>query len=147
MWITKPETEMAKEVFIGVGVGFLGLFIAILGCLKNKWAGALKKTSTFLQLLKETGMRAGEAARLRWVDVDSERNAITLNNPEKNSNARIFKASSKLLAMFNALPKTSDKWGYPPQPPLFSISVMIFMSLFKSGYKTDIRRFLIPLLS
>jgi len=32
--ITKPQTGMATEVFIGVAVGLLGLFIAYLG---YKW--------------------------------------------------------------------------------------------------------------
>jgi hypothetical protein len=32
--ITKPQTGMASEVFIGVAVGLLGLFIAYLG---YKW--------------------------------------------------------------------------------------------------------------
>jgi integrase len=31
-------------------------------------AGSQKKLSTFLQLLKETGMRSGEATRLKWTD-------------------------------------------------------------------------------
>jgi integrase len=35
-------------------------------------AGMGVKMSTYLQLLKETGARAGEAWRLRWTDLDSE---------------------------------------------------------------------------
>jgi len=70
-------------------------------------AGCGPKTSTFLQLLKETGMRAGEANRLAWTDIDMERRTITLNSPEKSGNPRMFKVSSKLIAMLNALPKTS----------------------------------------
>jgi integrase len=67
-----------------------------------------KKTSTFLQLLKETGMRSGEAIKLKWIDVDFEQNTVRVNNPEKNSNARMFKVSGKLIAMLNALPKKSE---------------------------------------
>ena len=40
-------------------------------------AGVGKKTATFLQLLKETGMRPGEAWNLRWIDIDTER--LTVN--------------------------------------------------------------------
>ncbi|MEM2995824.1 MAG: tyrosine-type recombinase/integrase [Candidatus Bathyarchaeia archaeon] len=66
-----------------------------------------KKTATFLQLLKETGMRAGEAWRLKWTDVD----LVNLNvrvTPEKGSNPRILKISQNLVAMLNTLHKKSE---------------------------------------
>lgn len=66
------------------------------------------KTATFLQLLKETAARAGEAFRLEWINVDIERRTITVK-PEKNSNPRILKVSSKLIGMINALPRKSDR--------------------------------------
>lgn len=72
-------------------------------------ASSNKKLATFLQLLKETAMRSGEAKRLKWTDVDLERRIIILNEPEKNSNPRIWNISHKLTAMLNALPKTSPK--------------------------------------
>jgi integrase len=71
-------------------------------------AGCGGKTATFLQLLKETTMRAGEAWNLRWIDVDFISSTIRVT-PEKHSNPRMFKISSKLLAMLAALPKKSDK--------------------------------------
>jgi len=67
-----------------------------------------KKLSTVLQLLKETGMRIGEALRLDWNDVDFEKRTIVLNNPEKHGNPRMFKISEKLIAMLNRLPKDND---------------------------------------
>ncbi len=72
-------------------------------------AGCGKKTAAFLQLLKETAMRAGEANKLEWTDIDTNSRTITLNNPEKNSNTRIFKVSLKLMAMLRALPKTNTR--------------------------------------
>ena len=69
-------------------------------------AGCGPKTSTFLQLLKETGMRAGEAHKLRWADVDFE-NCTVRVTPEKGSNPRIFKISRKLLNMLVDLKATS----------------------------------------
>jgi len=51
-----------------------------------------KKLSAFLLLLKETAMRRGEAKRLQWINVDSERNTITLNDPEKRSNQEYGKS-------------------------------------------------------
>jgi len=68
-------------------------------------AGCGKKTGIFLQLLKETGMRAGEALRLRWTDMDLERKLVILNDPEKRGTPRVFNVTSRLLGMLNALPK------------------------------------------
>jgi len=72
-------------------------------------AGAGKKTSTFLQLLKETAMRAGEAKKLKWIDTDFERRIITLNDPEKGSKSRIWKVSEKLIGMLKNLPRNSER--------------------------------------
>ena len=72
-------------------------------------AGCGPKTSTLLLLLKETGMRVGEALRLAWSDIDFERRLLTLNEPEKNGNPRILKISEKLIEMLNRLPKKSDR--------------------------------------
>ena len=72
-------------------------------------AGCGKKTATFLKLLKETAMRSGEAKRIQWIDIDSERRIITLNEPEKGSNARAWKVSSTLISMLNNLPKKSER--------------------------------------
>jgi len=68
-----------------------------------------KKLSTVLQLLKETGMRIGEALRLDWSDVDFEKRTIVLNYPEKHGNPRMFKTSEKLMAMLSRLPRDNGK--------------------------------------
>ena len=70
-------------------------------------AGCGRKVSTSLQLLKETGMRIGEAWQLRWIDIDDERRTVSCR-PEKHGNPRMFKVSAKLIAMAKALPKTSQ---------------------------------------
>jgi len=72
-------------------------------------AGSGKKTATILQMIKETGMRIGEARHLAWTDLDLENNTIRVNNPEKGSNPRIFKISGKLVSMLNTLPKTDGR--------------------------------------
>ncbi|MEM2975834.1 MAG: tyrosine-type recombinase/integrase [Candidatus Bathyarchaeia archaeon] len=72
-------------------------------------AGCGKKVSTFLQLLKETAMRAGEAKRLQWTDIDFEKGIIILNRPEKGSKPRIWKVSPSLIERFKALPKESQR--------------------------------------
>ena len=65
-------------------------------------AGCGPKTATLLQLLKETGMRIGEAWRLQWTEVDMVSNTVRVT-PEKGSNPRIFKLSGKLMAMLDAV--------------------------------------------
>jgi len=71
-------------------------------------AGCGKRVGTYLQLLKETAMRAGEAWNLLWSDVDTVNNTIKVT-PEKNGNPRMFKVSSKLIAMLNSLPKKLER--------------------------------------
>jgi integrase len=66
------------------------------------------KTATLLQLLKETGMRIGEARRLQWSNIDQERKVVYVT-AEKGSNSRILPISTKLSAMLNNLPKTNEK--------------------------------------
>ena len=45
-------------------------------------AGCGKKTATFLQLPKETGMRTSEGLRLKWTDINTQRNLITLTESD-----------------------------------------------------------------
>lgn len=71
-------------------------------------SGSGKKTSCFLQLLKETGARSGEIDKLEWIDVDFEHQTVRIT-PEKGSLPRIFKLSAKCVGMLNSLPRTSKK--------------------------------------
>lgn len=69
-------------------------------------AGCSTRLSTFLQVLKETAMRSGEAIQLEWKDLDTERRILTCNKPEKGSLPRQWnKFSQKLWDMVNSLPK------------------------------------------
>lgn len=70
--------------------------------------GSNRKTAAFLQLLKETGMRAGEAWRLRWIDVDFQ-NRLVKVIPEKGGEPRAIKVTNKLLAMLKALPRDTER--------------------------------------
>ena len=67
-----------------------------------------KKLSALLQLIKETGVRIGEACRIRWIDLDLEQKTLRIQ-AEKNSKPRIFHISDKLIAMLNMLPKKSER--------------------------------------
>ncbi len=71
-------------------------------------AGCGKKTGVFLQVLKDTGARTAEASKLKWTDIDENRNIISINYPVKGSRARIVKVHSKTIAMINSLLKTGE---------------------------------------
>ena len=71
-------------------------------------ANSSKSLSALLQLLKETGMRVGEALRLKWADIDFERRTVRVT-PEKGSMPRILPISEKAIAMFKRIPTKSDK--------------------------------------
>jgi integrase len=71
-------------------------------------ASCNKKTTAFLQLLKETGVRSGEAWNLKWTDLDLENKTVRVT-PEKGSNPRVLKISSKLIAMLKLLPQEKPK--------------------------------------
>jgi len=73
-----------------------------------------QKTAAFLQLLKETGIRAGEAWSLKWTDLDAEKRTVRIT-PEKGSEPRIFRISTKLMTMLTTLPKKTQFifGGYP----------------------------------
>jgi integrase len=67
-------------------------------------AGTSPRISTYLQLLKETGMRCGEASQLKWTDIDFISRSVRIT-PEKGSNPRILPLSIKLVDMLNTIPK------------------------------------------
>ena len=67
------------------------------------------RTATFVQVLKETAMRSGEAKRLHWTDIDSEKHLLRLDEPEKGSDPRIWKVTAKLIAMLNNLPRKAAR--------------------------------------
>jgi integrase/recombinase XerD len=71
-------------------------------------SGTGRVLSTFLQLLKETGARGGEAANTKWSDVDFARKIVHIT-PEKGSRARILPISDKLIGMLNRLTRKSER--------------------------------------
>jgi len=85
-------------------------------------AGFKKRTATFLQTLKETEARCGEAWALKWTDLNG--NILTINAPEKGSLPRQHKISEKLVSMLQSLPKKDPRIFGP----------YISLSNFRSGY-------------
>jgi integrase/DNA-directed RNA polymerase subunit RPC12/RpoP len=70
--------------------------------------GSSRTLSVFLQLVKETAVRGGEASQIKWSDIDFERKIVHINSPEKGSRARILPISNKLVDMLNRLPRKTD---------------------------------------
>ena len=83
------------------------VFIPLEAELNALITGSGRKTGVFLQVLKTTGARCGEARKLKWTDVNTEANTISINEPEKGSHARTIKVSPETIAMINSLPKRS----------------------------------------
>jgi integrase/DNA-directed RNA polymerase subunit RPC12/RpoP len=67
-------------------------------------AGCSRRMGTFLQFLKETGARAGEAWSVKWSDIDIVSKVVRIT-AEKHSNPRIFHISQKLALMVENLPR------------------------------------------
>ena len=57
------------------------------------------KMGAYLQLLKETGMRPGEAWMLEWTDINPKNNTVL--------SPRIFNVSNRCMSILNSLPKKS----------------------------------------
>jgi integrase len=74
-------------------------------------AGCSLRISCFLQVMKESAIRPGEAWRLKWIDIDYENKTITLNKPEKHSRSRQFKISLKLTTMLSNIQR--EKFSHP----------------------------------
>jgi integrase len=72
-------------------------------------ASCQNQMATFLQTLKETAARPGEAWKLEWDDLDIEGKKLNISHPEKGCNSRIRPISAKLLNMLLALPRTQKR--------------------------------------
>jgi integrase len=78
-----------------------------------------KRLMTFLMTLWDTGARKGEALKIRYSDVNSNTNEISINFPEKNGKSRKVKVSERTIAMINALPKKYGENLFSTHPHAF----------------------------
>lgn len=85
----------------------------------NGAAVTSKQTATFLQVALTTGARAGEIAKIKWTDVNTDKNTIDINEAEKGSRNRTIKVPEKTIAMINALPKKHDPYVFNPNSESF----------------------------
>jgi integrase len=79
-------------------------------------SGSGNRLATFLQVLKDTGARKGEAVKIKHSDVNSCNNTISINSPGKGSKSRTVKVSEKTIAMINALPRKYGDYIFSPNP-------------------------------
>lgn len=79
-------------------------------------AGCGKRTAALLQVIKDTGARLGEAAKLQWTDIDEKAQTISVNFAEKGSNSRTIRVTEKTLAMIKGLNKKHGKYLFNPNP-------------------------------
>jgi len=72
-------------------------------------AGSPRRLAALLQLLKETGVRVGEALSLKWSEIDFENKRFTLNSTEKAGMPRQKRLPDKLASMLSGLPRKNEK--------------------------------------
>lgn len=76
---------------------------------------AMTKTGkVFLQIAKDTGARAGEIIKIKWVDIDVVSHTIAINTPMKGSNSRTIKVTEKTIAMISTLKKNHGDFLFNP---------------------------------
>ena len=61
-----------------------------------------------MQLLKETGARTAEAAKLQWNDIDASSQTVTVRKPAKNGLPRLIHVSEKCIQMLERQPHSGD---------------------------------------
>ncbi len=83
------------------------IFLPLEGELDALIANTRTKMSTYLQLLKETGADAGEAWKLRWIDINITSRTVAIS-PTKNHNARTLPISENLLSRLLRLPRENS---------------------------------------
>jgi integrase len=71
-------------------------------------AGTSKPLSAFLQFLKETATRRGEAFNVKWSDIDCINRTVRIV-PEKGSNPRIFRITKNLTEKLGNLASSEGR--------------------------------------
>jgi integrase len=102
-------------------------------------AASGKKLAAALQTAKETAMRIGEISKLKWTDIDFEKDIILCNNSEKNCNPGIYNVSPKLISMLNTIPRKKEY--------IFGPSPYNLRTLLNSARKTIMRKLCEPRLT
>ena len=59
-------------------------------------------------MLKETGARTIEAARLRWCDIDSSNRIVAVSDPAKGGKPRSIRVSERCITMVKRQPRSTE---------------------------------------
>jgi integrase len=70
--------------------------------------------AAYLQVLKDTGCRAGEANKIRWTELDKHQLTAAINYAEKNSLNRTVRITEQTIYMLNKLVKREDGYIFSP---------------------------------
>lgn len=65
------------------------------------------QSSAFIKILIFTGFRRGELYKLKWNDIDFDKNFVTLRSP-KNNKTTTIPINKNAVDVFKSLPRTSD---------------------------------------
>jgi integrase len=84
------------------------IFLPLESELDQLISNARDKMSIFLQFLKETGADAGEAWKLRWIDVNTQSNKVGII-PTKNHSARTLVVSSNMISRLMTFPHANER--------------------------------------
>jgi integrase len=83
----------------------------------NQLIGAAsKRLAAFLQTALTTGARVGELCKLKWIDIDAEKNTVSINDAEKGSKNRTIKVPQKTIAMLTSLKKKHPIYVFNTKP-------------------------------
>jgi integrase len=78
----------------------------------------------FMQTLKETGARPGEAFRLERKDIDTTNKTINISHPEKGCNLRILPISDKLIKMLQDLPHVKANFSLTTKTNMYAVKAL-----------------------
>ena len=84
------------------------IFLPLESELDQLISNARDKMSIYLQFLKETGANAGEAWKLKWIEVNVQNNTVGII-PTKNHNARTLVVSSNMISRLMNLPHKNER--------------------------------------
>ena len=69
----------------------------------------------YLQVLYDTGARRGEAAHIKWTDINTQNRTISINDPEKHSRCRTIKVPESTLVRIQTLSRKYDPYIFCPR--------------------------------
>ena len=116
-WLVGVKRRTLEDIKARLGLEqIFNLIMAKTWPYKTDIENYYRRDRCLMTLLFLTAGRISEVLSLTREQFDFERKLITLNTPEKGSNAGVFKISVKMIDMLKALPKQSERiWPWNPK--------------------------------